>query len=105
MLAFSRTLLCSSPRAFVRCICVTGSFHITVSLEDEALWPEGANQIPAKILEADEPIAFLARREQHAVKRDISPGCITRQFIYEIAEVLENSSLLRQLPMSRGELE
>ena len=47
----------------MRCICVTGSFHITVSLwKMKPFGLEGANQIPAKILEADEPIAFLARR-------------------------------------------
>ena len=46
----------------MRCICVTGSFHHGFAVEDEALALEGANQIPAKIFEADEPIAFLARR-------------------------------------------
>ena len=49
-----------------------------------------ARSDPAKILQPDEPVALLTGREQHAVKRDIAPRLHhARQFIYEVAEVLE----------------
>jgi hypothetical protein len=61
-----------------------------LGMKDEPLRLECPNQVPAKVFQADEPIALFAGREQHAVERHVSTGPHDPlQFCNEECEVLE----------------
>ncbi|AEI70891.1 hypothetical protein [EBPR podovirus 1] len=61
-----------------------------LGMKDEPLRLECPNQVPAKVFQADEPIALFAGREQHAVERHVSTGPHDAlQFCNEKREVLE----------------
>jgi hypothetical protein len=106
MLALPRTVLCSRPSAFVRCMAVTGSFQMHTS---RSVYPslllKGADQVAAEVTSAR-----CSRRAPCWSASTCSGTRGTRprlrhpaQFADQVAEVLEELSIvLRQLPMSRG---